>query len=317
MGKLVLAGDVGGTNTRLALFEIPAGGVADRLPEPTTLERFKSASPGGLSAIARQFLDATGARPAAICFGVAGPVVTGHVKAPNLPFEVDGMELQHALGAPVALLNDLEAAAHGVLHLGPAQLRTLQVGQLDPNGVVALIAAGTGLGEAALVLVNGVRRAIPTEGGHADFGPIDEEQVALLRSLWRTHGRVSYERILSGAGIARIYGHLSGGESLEPAQISERALAASDDVAVKTLRLFARIYGAEAGNVALRTLAFGGLYVTGGIAPKILPFLEEGGFLAAFRAKGRASAIVERVPVHVAIDEIGPLLGAASVAATI
>ncbi len=314
MPTLLLAGDIGGTNSRLALFEIDRVEPGKPIPEPKELRRYPSRDPGGLVAILRRYLGDTGARPAAASFGLAGPVVGGKVNAPNLPFAVDGEELRAALGLPrITLLNDLEAAAWGLLHLDGSQVKTLQAGTAEPRGRVALIAAGTGLGEGMLAPVEGHYHAFPSEGGHCDFAPVDEEQIELLRTLLRSEGHVSYERVLSGSGLARIWSHLAGGaDPPEPASISKGALEGSDPVAVRALRLFARIYGAEAGNLALRTLCHGGLYVAGGVAPKVLPFLEHGGFLEAFLAKGRSRRVVERIPVKVVLDERLPLLGAAA-----
>lgn len=329
MGRLVLAGDVGGTKTQLALFAVETGGRGGVVRSaPIAEERFESKSPGGLGSIVARFLESARKRPDVACFGVAGPVVAGRVVAPNLPFTVDAAELATLTGArEVALLNDLEAAAYGVAGLGADEIRTLQPGKPEADAPIAVIAAGTGLGEAALLRDGGRLRALASEGGHADFAPTDDEQAGLWRAITAEEGRASYERVLAGPGIARVYDHLraASGEAEPPevarrlaaaddrsAEISALALEGADPVAVRALRLFAKAYGAEAGNLALRTLCFGGLFVAGGIAPKVLPFLEDGRFLAAFRAKGRVSAVVDRVPVHVVLEPRAPLLGAAA-----
>jgi glucokinase len=328
----VLAGDVGGTKTDLALFELDPSGNGP-IPPPRSQSRYSSQEASGLVEIARDFLSKSSTRPEIACFGVAGPVIRGRVNAPNLSWDVDAAELRRELHlSKVALLNDLEAAAHGVVRLPASSLRTLQRGEPELDGAVAVIAAGTGLGEASLIRVEGRAIAIASEGGHADFGPTDDDQIGLLRFIREKEDRVSYERVLAGPGLARIYDFLraSSGQA-EPPQVASRLRAASDRsaeisrlalenadaVAVRSLRLFAKIYGAEAGNVALRTLCFGGLFVAGGIAPKILPFLEDGVFLGALRDKGRLSSVMERIPVHVVLEEKTPLLGAASYGATL
>ncbi|HKE02265.1 MAG TPA: glucokinase [Planctomycetota bacterium] len=327
---LVLAGDVGGTKTHLALFDMERPGA---LPPPRDQTRFPSQDAPGLADLVAAFLKRTGAAPQAACFGVAGPVVRGKVHTVNLPWDVETAQMKSALGFDkVAVLNDLEATAYGVGHLGPSQLRTLQPGEPDPERNAAVIAAGTGLGESLLVRAAGRAIAVATEGGHTDFAPIDDEQIALLRDLREKEGRVSYERIVAGPGIARVYEHLrrASGEpetaevtrrlseaSDRSAAISALALEGSDPVAVKTLRLFARVYGSEAGNLALRSLSFAGLFIAGGIAPKVLPFLEDASFLEAFRAKGRLADLMKRFPVHVVLEESCALLGAAAYGGTL
>jgi glucokinase len=327
---LVLAGDVGGTKTHLALFDVEKPGT---VPPPRDQSRFPSQDAPGLVDLVSAFLKRTGAAPQAACFGVAGPVVRGKVHTVNLPWDVEAAQVKSALGLEkVAVLNDLEATAYGVPHLGPSQLRTLQPGEPDLERNAGVIAAGTGLGESLLVKSGGRAIAVATEGGHGDFAPIDDEQIALLRDLREKEGRVSYERILAGPGISRVYDYFrrTSGEA-EPAEIARRiaeasdraaaisalALEGQDAVAVRTLKLFARVYGAEAGNHALRTLAFGGLFVAGGIAPKVLKFLEEPAFLEAFRANGRLADLMARFPVHVVLEEACALIGAAAFGGTL
>lgn len=324
---LVLAGDIGGTKTALAVFRV-SGGALEPVREATVASReFESAE-----AALGQFLDRE-LRPAirVACIGVAGPVVGGRAVATNLPWEVTEERLARHLGLPrVRLLNDLEAAGYGVLGLAPDALATLQAGQ-PRDGHRVLIAAGTGLGE-ALLLRDGARwLVVASEGGHCDFAPRTDLEVELLRFLLRDFGRVSYERILSGPGLANVYRFLrdtgfapespavrAALETGDPgAVITDAGLAGTDPLCVKALELFAAVYGAEAGNLALKAMAVGGVIVAGGIAPKILPRLTDGGFLAAFHDKGRLMPLMKAMPVHVALDPRAPLLGAARVAASL
>jgi glucokinase len=323
----VLAGDVGGTKTALALFEKgPQGPVLVR--EDTLPSRGFDT----LEAAIDRFL--AGARPAAIeaaCLGVAGPVVDGRCVATNLPWVIDERTLAAAIPAErVRLLNDLEVAAHGVLNLPEADLKTLQPG-LARRGHMALIAAGTGLGE-ALIVQDGKRRiVIASEGGHVDFAPRGDLEEDLLRFLRKEFGRVSLERILSGPGLVNVYRFLRdtgwARESSEVADlmhtgdpsavIAEMALAGRDAMCAKALDMFVTVYGAEAGNLALKALAVGGVYVGGGIAPRILPRLTTELFLNAFRDKGRLAGLMEAMPIRVALNPRAPLLGAAHVAITL
>lgn len=324
--KTVLAGDVGGTKTQLALLEWDAGqkgSVVRERYEPPPLAAFEvhaSREAPGLAVLARGFVERHGGRPDVACFGIAGPVTNGHVKAPNIPWEVDAGELREALGLrTVVLLNDLEACAYGILCLDNSQVKTLQTGNRRPGGVVSVLAAGTGLGEAALVHAGGCTTALASESGHADFAPFDAESLAYWHFVKESEPRVSCEKALAGPALARMYAFVKsrgeggiGSKILDtPDAIGARALAGSDPAAVQALRLFTRIYGSEAGNVALRRLPYGGLYLAGGIAPKILPFLERGEFLAAFRAKGRMERLMGEFPVHVVLEPKAPLLGAA------
>jgi glucokinase len=263
---------------------------------------------------------------------VPGPVVDGRVTTTNLPWHVDERRLATALGMPpVKLINDLEAAGHGVLGLPADELAPLQRGTAR-DGARALIAAGTGLGEALLVRDAGAGErwtVIPSEGGHTDFGPRTDLEIDLLRFLGREFGHVSYERVLSGPGLFNVYRFLraSGFAPESPAVraeletgdasavVSERGLAGDDPLCAKALDVFVAVYGAEAANLALKALAVGGVIVAGGIAPKIFPCLAAGGFVAAFRDKGRLGSLLEGIPVHVAMNPRAPLLGAARVAA--
>jgi glucokinase len=323
----LLAGDVGGTKTALALFEKEAGG--PRLLREATLPSREFES---LEAAVARFLGA-GPRPAiaAACLGVAGPVVDGRCVATNLPWVIDERTLAAAIATPtVKLLNDLEVAAHGVLALPASELVTLQEG-VRRQGHMVLIAAGTGLGE-ALIVQDGPRRiVIASEGGHSDFGPRDDLEEDLLRFLRKEFGRVSVERILSGPGLFNVYRFLrETGWAPESAAVAARmragdpsavvtemALADRDRMCGKALDIFVSVYGAVAGNLALTAMAGGGVLVGGGIAPRILPRLTAGGFVAAFRDKGRLAPVLDAMPIRVALNPRAPLLGAAQVAATL
>jgi len=322
---IVLAGDVGGTKTALALFEATGRGLV--LVRETTVPSRQAAS---LEAAIQEFLGG-GPRPKinAVCLGIAGPVVDGRAVATNLPWVIDERQLATSVPAPrVRLLNDLEAAAHGLLTLPDDELATLQPG-IPRRGHLAVIAAGTGLGE-ALVVDDGERRVvIASEGGHADFAPRDDLEDGLLRFLRKEFGRVSYERILSGPGLFNVYRFLRDTvwdreapdvarrmRAGDPAAVvTEMALAGRDPLCAKALEVFVSVYGAEAGNLALKAMAVGGVLVGGGIAPRILGRLTAGGFVAAFRDKGRLSPLMKAIPVRVALNLRAPLLGAARVAA--
>jgi glucokinase len=323
---IVLAGDVGGTKTALALFETGGRG-ALRLIRDATLP---SREFGTLELAIEQFL-AAGARPPidAVCVGVAGPVVDGRSVTTNLPWVIDERRLAAEIPARRAkLLNDLEVAAHGVLELPDGDLRTLQPG-VARDGNLVLIAAGTGLGE-ALIIRDGERRlVIASEGGHASFAPRGDLEEDLLRYLRKEFDHVSWERVLSGPGLVNIYRFLrdtgSAPESASVAVrmrsedpgavITEMALGKSDALCDKAVDMFVALYGAEAGNLALKALAVGGVLVGGGIAPRLITRLAAGAFVAAFRDKGRLAPLLEAVPIRVSLNPRAPLLGAATVAA--
>jgi glucokinase len=322
---IVLAGDVGGTKTALALFEKDARG-AVTLVRDGTLPSREFAS---LEAVIERFL-AAGPRPpiAAVCLGVAGPVVDGRSQATNLPWIIDERSLARAIPAPkVKLLNDLEVAAHGVLALPESDIRTVQTG-VSRRGNLVLIAAGTGLGE-ALIIRDGERHiVIASEGGHGDLAARSELEDDLLRYLRKEFGRVSYERVLSGPGLFNVYRFLRdtgwAKESPEVADrmragdpsavVTEMGLARRDALCDKALDVFIGIYGAEAGNLALKAMAVGGVLVGGGIAPRMIDRIAGGGFIAAFREKGRLAPLMESIPIRVALNPRAPLLGAARVA---
>ena len=321
---IVLAGDVGGTKTALALFDQTDHGLVlvreDALP---------SRSSETLEAAIEKFLEA-GPRPIieAVCLGVAGPVVDGRCVATNLPWVIDERALACSIpAAQVKLLNDLEVAAYGVMALPDDELTTMQAGT-PRRGNLVLIAAGTGLGEAIIVRDGERRLVIATEGGHTDFAPRGDLEEELLRYLRKEFGRVSYERILAGPGLFNIYRFLrDSGWAKESAEVADRlragdpgavitelGLAGRDALCGKALEIFVSVYGAEAGNLALKAMAVGGVLVGGGIAPRILPALISGTFVTAFRDKGRLAALMEAMPIHVALNPRAPLLGAAQIA---
>jgi glucokinase len=335
---MILAGDIGGTKTVLALCDTDLVGGAGAL-RVVREAQFPCASYPSLEAIFDEFLAAPpGARGlspgeiAAACFGVAGPVEAGAAKITNLPWTIEASSLSARLGgAPVTLLNDLQATALGALTLPPAAFATLQepAAPPPPNATIAVIAPGTGLGEAILISDGRRYRALPSEGGHADFAPVTDEEIELLRFLRRRYGaHVSNERILSGAGIGNLYdfvrasrgatepvpAHLQDGD--RNAAISRAALDQTDADCVDALALFVEILGAEASNFALRTLATGGIVIGGGIPPKILPLLQDGALIERLLDKGRFRRWARALPVRVILEPRAALLGAAHHAAT-
>jgi glucokinase len=326
---MILAGDAGGTKTVLALFDE----ASDRL-QLVRDDTFRSASAGSLEELLARFLDAAGRPPVrAAAFGVPGAVVDGRAKATNLPWQMDEVSIAAALGLPrIRLLNDLEAAGYGVLAAPPGSLETLQVGAPPKGGAsMALVAAGTGLGEAIMPWDGQAHRVLPSEGGHADFAPRNELEAALWAFLRAEFGHVSCERVLSGPGLHNVYRFLRRHRTLaEPswltaelkagdpsAAVSRAALAGADPVCVEAMAVFVGIYGAEAGNLALKALAVGGVFVGGGIAPKILAAFKSGAFLDGFHDKGRMAPLMRGIPVHVVLDPRTPLLGAATRARTL
>ena len=321
---MILAGDVGGTKTALGLFEVRRRALA--VVREGVLPSHGYAS---LPEAVRQFLrEGSPASIEAACVGVAGPVVDGRCSATNLPWVVDEASLAECVSTTrVKLVNDLEAAGHGVLGLTAAALATLQAGE-PRKATMALIAAGTGLGEVLLVWDGRRHHVVASEGGHADFAPRTDLETELLRFLRKEFGSVSYERVVSGPGLYNIYRFLlaSGGapetewlrsrmETGDPsAAIAEAALAHRDTRAVQALDMFVSSYGAEAGNLALKALAVGGVLIGGGIAPKLQPKLTDGTFINAFRDKGRLSGMMAAIPVHLVLEPRAPLLGAAAIA---
>lgn len=321
---MILVGDVGGTNARLAL-----ASESPERPALSRIERLPSRDFPSLEAALASYLATVDLRVERACFAIAGPVRAGRVRTPNLPWVIDAEAVARAIGArEVLLLNDLAAYAHGIATLDAGDLATLHAGSADPEGNQALIAAGTGLGQAGLHRIGTRYHPLASEGGHADFAPRNAVETALLDWLMRRHGRVSYERVLSGPGIVSLHEFLcdherrpcppwlaeAKAEGDAAAAIAAAGLSGSDETAVHALDLFAAILGAEAGNLALRMLATAGLFLGGGIAPRLQPLLSQGGFMATFLDKGRMRALLEAVPVSIVLDTDTGLRGAARAA---
>jgi glucokinase len=318
---MYLAGDVGGTKTNLAVFS----------PEtdltPQTEGTFRSAEYPSLEAIVAEFISNGHLSVDGAVFGVPGPVVDGRSSATNLPWVLKESTLQEELGLRrVKLLNDLEATAYGVLTLAPGDLVTLNDAS-PADATMAVIAAGTVLGEAILFYHNGRYEVIPSEGGHADFGPRNLFEIRLLRYMLGKFRHVSYERICSGKGIPYIYAYLKKqglaeevpgmAKALRQAEdptplIVEKAMSGESELCIAALNAFVSILGAEAGNLALKVMAIGGIYLAGGIPPKILSKLKDGTFMASFVDKGRFADMLARIPVCVVLNDRTALLGAAS-----
>jgi glucokinase len=324
---LILAGDVGGTKVALALFDFQ-GGNLHHMAE----QRYPAKDYPGLEAIVREFVaehNQEGTISAA-CFGVPGPVRQGMLRLTNLPWTLDSRKLSLDLAIDhVFLINDLEANGYGIPELKADQIFTLSAGDSSMAGNRALISAGTGLGEAFLVW-NG-KRHIPmaSEGGHCDFAARNEDDIGLLRHLQKKlGGRVSYERVIAGVGIKTVYDYLRDEQKMdEPkwlrermetedpnAVIGELGGSGESEICAKTLDIVVGAYGAEAGNLALKVLATGGVYLGGGIAPKILKKLQDGTFMKAFTDKGRLSDLLVQAPVRVILESRAALIGAAAFA---
>jgi glucokinase len=322
---MILAGDIGGTNTRVAFFEGAPGAL-----KQVAIEVYPSREHSGPEEIAGIFLATRNQPIEAAAFGIAGPVRDGRSQTPNLPWVVESTHLAAALKLPaVTLLNDLEANAHGIAELKDADFVTLNIGASGAHGNRALISAGTGLGEAGLLShPDGSYEPFPSEGGHCDFAPRNEFEADLLHFLTARFQHVSYERVLSGPGLFNIYQFLRDtGRNEEPSWLAERiathdpsatvsqvGLEGKAEICVRALDVFVAIYGAEAGNLALKMMSLGGIFIGGGIAPKILPKLRDPAFLDAFTAKGRVSALLQGMPVRVITNDKTALLGAARVA---
>ncbi len=320
---LILAGDIGATKTVLALFREVSGRiklVREKVYKSQEFSQFEQV-------LARFLADGDHVRIKAACLGVAGPVRDGHCKTTNLSWYLDEQNLAKSLGVKnVCLLNDLAAMAYGMLFLSPTQMAVLNEGH-PPNkkGNIAVIAAGTGLGEALLCWDGQDYFPVASEGGHVDFAPQTDLEIELFRFLQSEYGHVSYERILSGPGILNIYKFLrETGFAPEPdwlrkrlqtsdpsPTITEIGLHQGHELCTETLALFTSIYGAEAGNLALKTLSLAGIYLGGGIAPKILDKLKDGTFIQTFSNKGRYYDLLKKIPVKVALDHRVGLMGAA------
>jgi glucokinase len=321
---ILLAGDIGGTKTDLAVFSSDGG-----LRAPVAEATFPSADYQSLEALVQEFLSTVRLTVDAASFGVAGPVMAGRVKTTNLPWQIDGEILRKTLrGSPVRVVNDLDAIAHAIPLLEPADLKTLSAGTSAPGGAIAVIAPGTGLGEAFLTWDGKGYQAHPSEGGHADFAPTTARELDLLRFLQGRFEHVSIERVCSGRGLPNLYVYLKEtGFAEEPAWLAKQLETAADPtpvivkaaqgdppcaLCVATLDMFVSIMGAEAGNLALKVLATGGVYVAGGMPRRILPVLTQGAFMQSFRRKGRLVDLLGRVPVHIVLNPKVGLMGAAS-----
>jgi glucokinase len=323
---MILAGDVGGTKVHLALYNFEGG----RL-KPVRDEKVPAQELPSLEAAVETFLKpGEHEQIIAACFGCPGPVRDGRLKLTNLPWVLDQHDLAKALGIEhIFLINDLEANGYGIPELAPESIVTLHEGEASAVGHRGLIAAGTGLGEALLIWDGKRHRPIPSEGGHCDFAPRCDREIMLLQYLrHKLHGRVSWERVVSGIGIKNIYNYLRDVEKMEEPQWLRDRMAGEDPNAVigecaeddssplcfETMQTFAAAYGAETGNVALKVLAQGGMFLGGGIAPKALKTLQRGEFVKAYLDKGRLSPVLESIAVRVILDDTCALLGAAAYA---
>lgn len=323
--EIILAGDIGGTNTRLALYE------AGNLAEPLLLRSYRSGGYESLQSILELFMEEGGgvlggAGPGRAGFGIAGPAEAEMVKPINLPWPVERQKVARGLDCgKVTFLNDFSANCLAVPRLGAGELHQIGGGSPLAESPIAVLGAGTGLGEGFLLRPESEYLVVPSEGGHTDFAPCDPLQIRLLQYLTGRFGRVSYERVLSGPGLVNLYEFLresekeaeSAGvrgamENEEPAAvICREGLTGGDSLCEKALALFCAIYGAEAGNMALKCLTSGGVYLAGGIAPRIIPKLEEGGFRDGFEQKGRYSRFLRSIPTYVITHPNPGLLGAA------
>ena len=320
---MILAGDVGGTKVHLALYDFING----KLEHSRDLQ-FPARDYSGLEEIVQEFLGAD--KVTAACFGVPGPVRDGRLRLTNLPWTLDSHELSVGLGINhVFLIKDLEANGYGVAELPADQIYTLRAGDASHIGNRALIAAGTGLGEGYLIWNGHTHIPYPSEGGHVDYAPRNEDEIDLLRFLTQKYnGRISFERVVSGMGLTNIYEFLLEVRGIdEPAWLAKRiasedpnavitelALSAKSEICEKAMDMFVSAYGAEAGNLALKVLSVGGVYVGGGIAPRILEKLKDGTFMKSFIDKGRLSQLLINMPVRVILESRAALLGAAAYA---
>ncbi|MBT6596340.1 MAG: glucokinase [Nitrospina sp.] len=311
---MILAGDIGGTKVNLALFD-----EATRITE----KRYESQNFSGIEKILDDFLKGNESKVEKACFGVAGPISNGECRLTNLSWQVEVERLKKYLGIDaVWLINDLAATACSIPFLSPEDFTVIQAGAPVSEGRISVVSAGTGLGQAFLIPErNGKYIVMDSEGGHCDFSPRSSVEAELLFFLQKKYSRVSIERVLSGPGLLDVYEFFKsvvGEEEVElfdsPVPVVERAIAKTSPICEKTLELFVSLYGALAGNLALQYLSVGGVYLGGGIAPKVVPLLKEGSFMEAFLAKGRFENVLSQIPVKVVMDETAPLLGAAQYA---
>lgn len=311
---MILVGDIGGSHSRLALAEVAAGTVTLR-----RRAQYDNAAADSLAALVERHL-ADAPAPATACLALAGPTDGRTAALTNLDWHVDAGALGARFACPFRLVNDFAAAARGLDAVAPVDLVALQAGAPVAGAPRVALGPGTGLGVAIAVAGTAGHRPLAGEGGHVGFAPVDDEQVALLRFLQARHGRVSVERILSGPGIADLFAYCrtASGRPVKreraPAEVTAAALAGSDPVAAWAMRLFCRILGQTAGDFALVAGARGGIYLAGGIPPRILPLLADGEFMRGFRAKGRFAGWMADVPVHVVTDPDVGLRGAALLA---
>ena len=321
MESFILAGDIGGTKTTLAIF--------DPIKGPRTFiakETLPSGNCPTFEALLDVFLEGKNFPLSRACFGIAGPIFEGSVQMPNLNWLIDESTLSEKLKIPVHLINDLEAIATSVPILEKDDLETLSSGKAARRGSLAVIAPGTGLGEAHLHWNGAGYQSYPSEGGHVDFAPTNQMQFELMTTLQDRFGHVSYERVCSGPGLLNIYAFFKeSGKYLEPEWlreqisrvknpapiISQAAMEGKAEIAVETLDLFVSILGREAGNLALKVLATGGVYLGGGIPPRIIPLLKKELFLDSFKNKGRFSTMLANIPVYIICNPDAALVGAA------
>lgn len=318
---MILAGDVGGTHTRLALFEVESGKFVSRVEEIYPSRQSKS-----LEEIIDIFLKAHPAKLDCAAIGIAGPIRNGRCVATNLPWVVDVKVITSRIGiANVALLNDLEANAYGIATLLPEDFAIIYPGAANAEGNIGVVSAGTGLGKAGMYFDGTDHHPFATEGGHSSFSPENELEAELYEFLASRYGHVSWERVLSGPGLVNIFEFLRDEKGAEvprdlaeamktgdaAAAISKAAIAGAPEICVKALDMFVRAYGAECGNFGLNILASGGIYLGGGIPPRILPKLRDGAFVEAFLAKGRMRPLLEAIPVRVILNDNAALRGAA------
>ncbi len=316
---MLLAGDVGGTKTLIGLFER-----AQPRPKPLAIHSYPTNDFANFTAILDAFaLDVH--QPFSVdaaVVGVAGPVVGRRAHLTNITWDIAAEEITARFGTPdVGLLNDLEATANSVGVLDGEEMLVLQEGVANPTGNVVVIAAGTGLGQAYLHMVNGRLHPVASEGGHADFAPRTDREMEFARMLRELYGRAEVEHVLSGPGLLNLHRFthrggecpmLEGADETEaPARVTQAAMGGRCQGCAEALRMFVSAYGAEAGNLALRGVAIGGVYIGGGIAPKILPALRDGSFIDAFGAKGTMSELLTQMPVKVILNAEAGLLGAA------
>lgn len=318
---IILAGDVGGTKANMAFYELAAGKLSLLVQK-----KYPSSEYSNLHDLIADFIEESKLTADYVCIAVAGPVVDGTCHATNLPWVIDAAVLADRLGfKEIELMNDLEANAHGIYELDEDDFVLINQGEKKLHGNVGVISAGTGLGEAGIIWEDRKMRPFASEGGHSDFAPNSEMQVELFLYLNKKFNHVSYERVLSGQGLQNIYEFLRDENKFPepawlaeeirtgdgPAVISKNGLSKKSEICVEALNIFTEIYGAEAGNLALKLMATGGIYIGGGIAPKMIEKLSEPRFLAAFLDKGRLSDVLETIQIKVIMNDKTALLGAA------